>query len=835
MENLYLKNLETIKKKYPNLAEKIENRKIENNSEYVLEIDKKTNMPNIYSRCLGKKIYSPNIMLDVKNYFNDIKFEENIDLVVFDGLSLGYEILFFGMNMSEKLGIKRVIIIEQNLDIFKEAMNYIDFTILIENNNLSIIFGLDKEKTLENLKKIIDEESRKYQLKNIKVLKTNTNYNNNDEIYELIEEEIEKFNRKKRFNSNMELLKQYNNALFEKLKNYIPEGNYKLENTGELKTPNIYIERLNKYYYDEFNPIKDAANQVDILKLKNTKIALVLGIGLGYELQYFRKEFAEKNNTIGMIIVEKELEIFYLAMHITNFKEFIEKDKILFLIETSKESIFQEIHSFMDKNQGLMIASKAIKAVYHYSSLELNKEYYIEIIRNMKEVAKYQIAKFGNSVEDNFWGIEHILENLDIIIKTPGINLLFDKFKGKPAIAVGSGPTLAKNIEYLKNMEDKVLIICAESTMRPLIENGIKPHMVAVSERTIGVVTSFDKLKEEDFEKTYLVSCPVVENEVYNVYKGKNIMVYRDYAHFRWIGIDRGILPIKQSTGIMAFELAISMGCSPIILLGQDCAYEEGTTITHSIELGGGLEGRKHEQYTRSYKDVMVKGNNGRQILSNEAWYELIKGFEIDLKSYNGICINNDSGGAYINGTKVMNFKEAMDKYAKENIYPLQIIEKNLKSFDKSKIEKDCQKIKNIIKKTIDDIEEMDHKTKIGMENYEKIEFRLNKYWEQRNNLNNTERDNILELKHRILKDKNIVGGRTETFQLYIAHIAQSFLINFEMKMVGIYDEYEDEIIAELRILIYQKEWFLVMKKIMERSLEKLKYEYEKLVREKEC
>src|SRR5690606_30190597 len=47
-----------------------------------------------------------------------------------------------------------------------------------------------------------------------------------------------------------------------------------------------------------------------------------------------------------------------------------------------------------------------------------------------------------------------------------------------PAVVVGSGPSLAMDIEKLKQLRDRVIIIAAGSSIQILLAHGLIPHLV---------------------------------------------------------------------------------------------------------------------------------------------------------------------------------------------------------------------------------------------------------------------------------------------------------------------------------------------------------------------
>ena len=49
------------------------------------------------------------------------------------------------------------------------------------------------------------------------------------------------------------------------------------------------------------------------------------------------------------------------------------------------------------------------------------------------------------------------------------------------------------------------------------------------------------------------------------------------------------------------------------------------------------------------------------------------------------------------------------------------------------------------------------------------------------------------------------------TFQLFFAHVFQSFAIKFEMEMIAVPEKYEDPDMARVEIILRQAEWYAVI------------------------
>jgi hypothetical protein len=81
----------------------------------------------------------------------------------------------------------------------------------------------------------------------------------------------------------------------------------------------------------------------------------------------------------------------------------------------------------------------------------------------------------------NLAGVENRCRNFRYLQPQHSIKPLGNVFHGKPIIIVGSGPSLDKNINLLKNLYDKVIIIACGSAIEPLTLKGIIPHFLMLN------------------------------------------------------------------------------------------------------------------------------------------------------------------------------------------------------------------------------------------------------------------------------------------------------------------------------------------------------------------
>jgi len=478
------------------------------------------------------------------------------------------------------------------------------------------------------------------------------------------------------FKKNIAALEQRYPELAGKIKNETVDADRYKTTKAHNGEPNVVISRESDIVmlYDNDNPFNYCQAYFEELNIKYAPVVVFLGFGLGYHLYMFSKMYANRLGSKKILVFEEDISLFRLALEVVDMEAFIRNPDIYFFVGDEPEKAFVEIRReilAMDNH----IYMRSFKIIPLPSHILLNQDYYTRVVKTVKNAGCQMMITCGNDPMDSLLGMENILGNLENIVSHPGINLLYDKFKGMPAVTVASGPSLNKNMHLLRELRDRALIICCDASLKPLMNRGIRPHIVVTMERTDG--TDFFYENVPDFEGMYLAFCPLVRPRTFDSFKGRKIIVHRTFLQFEWLHHDKGQLLVGPSVANMAFTVAQKLGCDPIILTGQDLALaEDGDTHVQEMPFG--------ECDTYYHKDILeVEGNDGNPVKTSKTWFHFRKAIEEDVNYYPGRCINATEGGARIRGTEIMRLEEAIERYCQKKIYPEAIIEKNLEGFDK--------------------------------------------------------------------------------------------------------------------------------------------------------
>lgn len=623
------------------------------------------------------------------------------------------------------------------------------------------------------------------------------------------------------FKQNMAALYQHYPELAKRVEELKDTNRFKLQDTRLKGVYSIYDRKTNCSYYSIQDPINDVRKQLEALKLKNTKLALFLGFGLGYELIYYLQKMLRAQDTLYILVIEKEIELFKLAMQNVNLVNIISNKGITLIIGQDEAMLFPMFHEYLIYGERITLI-KAVNPVYMQSSLIINKEYYLQAMKAFREAGIQGIQHYGNDPYDSLIGIENMLANLGEIVKNPGINLLQNKFAGKPGIVIASGPSLNKNKHLLKGLEDKAVFVCADSTLKILNDYGIKPHLVASLERIPPTVTVMTGFAAEDVDEVYYAACPVVPPGAYEVYPGPRIIVYRNFRHFDWLGIKRGTLKILYSSGNMAFKLAEALGCDPIILVGQDLAFSRDG-YTHAE---GYLMGEKQGAYFQR-QAIEVMGNDGQPILTEASWYSCIKAYEMDIANCQARVINSTEGGAFLQGSIVMPLQESLSQYISEPFYPRRKIKEFLNVFTKKDIEDDIVEVKRKIEDTIIDMEEVVELCRQGLAVCTKYKGKLQNALRFDEGCEKIAAE-LPKIRTKVFKARENIFYK-ENVREFFFHVIQSYAIRHDIERHSIPGRSGDINRATVETILMQEEWYAVIGDLASICIVSLRKAYEDL------
>lgn len=473
------------------------------------------------------------------------------------------------------------------------------------------------------------------------------------------------------FEKNIKLLKKIQPNLAKKLLDYKTEDYYALIRNKEHKEIIIRKDSKNRYI-SKYNPERDARKAISDMDLDfNSGIYILLGLEFGYKLEALFDNISEK---MIIIILERDFNVLKFNLENKDYTKFLESKKVYFVAgDFNDEDYKAEFQNILYKN--LYLTDNIFISLYT-SSFSDDIKFFKQNVNYVKKEKTLFSFKLGNCSDDTLMGLRNRMNNINRFIEKPGVDSFLDKYKdiykNKPAVIVASGPSLEKNIKYLKEYQDKVLILACDGSYKRLKKEGIKAHAIGSIERIIKTYEAFYENNEFDND-LILLSPAIVRPEIIDMFDNRFISFYKGELHGLWLNeIDnKGKFINGASVAHLLFGFAYKMECNPIILIGQDLAYSKDGA-SHATEVSV-IEHKKEYEY-----DLYLKDYEGNNIGSTVVWKMFKEMYEEYIQLVKSDVIDATEGGAYIEGTIVRPLKETLEEYCNEKITPLYKLYKDL-------------------------------------------------------------------------------------------------------------------------------------------------------------
>jgi len=290
---------------------------------------------------------------------------------------------------------------------------------------------------------------------------------------------------------------------------------------------------------------------------------IVVGVGLGYALAK-----AERLPIRRVLAIEPHPGLATLLLSRSDWRRWFADGRLRLLTGPDYEGA-ADVARFLD---GL----RDISVVSHPMRVQAEPEVMAHAASVAERVA--QNARANGNARRKFAGpyLLQTLTNLEAIAAGADLGALDGAFTGVPAVVAGAGPSLDENARQLAPLQDRALVITADTALRPLLTSGVRPHLaVAVdsSELNARHVTAADGA-----EDVMLAAEGSVHPSAFARFEGRTFG-FRISNHEPWpwlrdaAGIERPEVRTWASVLTSAFQIARRAGCNPIVFVGADMAY----------------------------------------------------------------------------------------------------------------------------------------------------------------------------------------------------------------------------------------------------------------------
>lgn len=494
------------------------------------------------------------------------------------------------------------------------------------------------------------------------------------------------------YSKNLRALEKVDGALFSKLSQITTNTKFEVYSGKDPIDINILNLESKIPLYD--NPVEDTQQRLeDCAEFSRYPFLFFYGIGNGI----FFKALLNHPTFDHIVVTEPEIELIYIALNFADFSKEIESLRFIIIhSEDLTNSLALKLATLPEIAVYVKLYNLHITTPYYgtYESdiIHVNQIYINGVLQSVKN--------HGNDAIDSLIGLEHFINNIPDMLNHPSFIELCTKKNSDLCICVATGPSLTKQLPLLKEIQEYVTIVTVDASLPVLYKWGIKPDIVTSLERIELTKTFFEKTPKEFHKDIIFAHSALQHRGVVEASFGEKVIIMRPFGYMHAFELNNfGYAGIGMSAANLSLEVAFYMGFKRMCFIGQDLAYGEDNT-THAKDHAFGANDDKFEANVRGEEKLFILGYGGeKQVKTNSIWLMFLNYFVQNISEAQGIieCINATEGGARIEGTKELSFKEVVEKYVKRDKKKQQI-----------KVKKDAPKtIEKNLQKAISKIEEI--------------------------------------------------------------------------------------------------------------------------------
>lgn len=416
----------------------------------------------------------------------------------------------------------------------------------------------------------------------------------------------------------------------------------------------ICVEKEEKEYCmgSRYNPEKEAerfAKQYE--NLVDYSYIIFVGLGSGVLAEQVIKANGEN---VQYLFYEPSTDIFLCALQNYDMTYVLNHDNVNIIVKGMNDQT-------LDIDIGRCITAENYKWCI-LDAMPLYKQLFEESYELIRQKYSFLVTMVGSNIATNSYFGKNEARNNILNMKELFHSNCEEDFEGvfptdRPAIIVAAGPSLEKNIQYLKRAKGKLLIISVDTALRYLLSQDIQPDLVVVADPKKPV----QLFENKETHKIPMAFCGSANNDIVKLMKDTKVILasaegeYFDQM-YQIAGKHMYVLSAGGSVATFAFVLARAWGYHEIILVGQDLALGNNKVHAGKDDI---------DTFKLSQDKIEIEGYYGDKVYTSpdynfyREWYELVLAQKIDGDELK--VINATEGGAKIEGTIQMPLQEAIE------------------------------------------------------------------------------------------------------------------------------------------------------------------------------
>ncbi len=468
---------------------------------------------------------------------------------------------------------------------------------------------------------------------------------------------------------NLSILRQRDPELAQRIESAESAALDWVESRSGPMTANIEHNGRALWMASKYDPKKEANKLIEGIEHDKAACVVVLGLGVGYHVTALHKAMGERG---VLIVFEADAGMWRAVLEKIDHRNWLMRGELVLAdSRTDRAALLERI----EKHAGTV--TQGTHLLTHPPSRQRNEQATKEFGTMVAEVLAFCRTNVATALVNAARTCRNLASNIDHYVAGAGTDELHNIAKGYPAICVAAGPGLVKNVDLLcdPDTRSKVVVIAAQTALKPLLARGIKPDFVTALDYSHISSRFYEGLPP--LPDVTLVAEPKAHRTVLDGFPGP---IRVPHSQFNDLLIDTLAKPrIKLKAGAtvahLSFYLAQHLGCDPIIFIGQDLGFSDGLyyapgTAVHQV-WSSEINPFNTIEMMEWKRVVRMKGHlrrtddiHGRPIFTDEQMVTYLKQFERDFATAKQTILDATEGGVKKEHATITTLAEAIEVHA---------------------------------------------------------------------------------------------------------------------------------------------------------------------------
>lgn len=468
---------------------------------------------------------------------------------------------------------------------------------------------------------------------------------------------------------NLGLLRQQDADLAARIESAKPAALGWVESKAGPWTASLTHNGRPLWLASRYDPAREAAKLVEGIEYQKTACVVVLGMGLGYHVAELSQDMGPR----GLIIVfEPDTGIWRAVLEKIDCRSWLSRGELVLADgQTDRAALLNRV----EKHAATV--TQGTHLLTHPPSRQRSEQAIKEFGQMVAEVLAFCRTNVATALVNAARTCRNLASNIDHYAAGAGTDELIDAAKGYPAVCVAAGPSLVKNIDLLRDPDkrSKVVLIAAQTALKPLLARGIKPDFVTALDYSHISGRFYEDLPP--LPDVTLVAEPKAHRTILENFPGPIRVPHSQFNDLLMGDSAMPRTPIKAGATVahLSFYVAQHLGCDPIIFIGQDLGFSDGLyyapgTAVHKV-WSSEINPFNTIEMMEWRRVVRMKGHlrratdiHDRPIFTDEQMQTYLKQFERDFAKAPQTILDATEGGVVKQHATIVTLADALEQHA---------------------------------------------------------------------------------------------------------------------------------------------------------------------------